>query len=134
MGIFDFWRTVEIEYVENGQTIKRRVSKRAFDKLMRLGIAKGAVTVTDACTVHFLDPMGSRTETWSIGDDGIPPDVYARFKDEQGNMYALTVFEAGEPQTSFLRKEIWKQAKAQFAQIDAGAAAGLREARKKLGL
>jgi hypothetical protein len=39
-----------------------------------------------------------------------------------------------EPQTSFVKKEIWKQAEAQFAAIEAGAAAGLREAKKKLGL
>ncbi|WP_284280723.1 hypothetical protein [Bradyrhizobium liaoningense] len=36
-------------------------------------------------------------------------------------MYALTVYEAGEPQTSFLKKEIWKQAEAEFARIESAA-------------
>ncbi|GLR95787.1 MULTISPECIES: hypothetical protein [Bradyrhizobium] len=73
------------------------------------------------CTVYVLDPMGNRTETWPIGNDGIPPEVYARLKDDRGNMYALTVYEAGEPQTSFLKKEIWKQAEAEFARIESAA-------------
>ena len=34
--------------------------------------------MTDACTVYFLDPIGNRTETWPIGEDGIPADTYAR--------------------------------------------------------
>jgi hypothetical protein len=83
--------------------------------------------------VYFLDPMGNRTETWPIGEDGIPADTYARLKDEKGNMYALTAYEAGEAQTSFLTKEIWKQAEAQFALIETEAAAELRDAKKKLG-
>jgi hypothetical protein len=133
MGLLDFFKTVEIEYVENGKTVKKRVSKRAFDKLVQPAIANGTATVTGACTVHFLDPMGSHTETWPIGEDGIPADTYSRLKDDQGNMYAIVVYEAGEPQTSFLKREIWKQAKAQFAQIEAEASAGLRDAKKKFG-
>jgi hypothetical protein len=126
MGLFDYFKTVEIEYVEDGKTVKKRVSKRAFDKLIQPAIAKGTATVTDACTVYFLDPMGNRTETWPIGEGGIPADTYARLKDHKGDMYALVVYEAGEPQTSFLKKEIWKQAEAQFAEIEEEASAGLR--------
>jgi hypothetical protein len=37
-----------------------------------MAIAKGIATVKDACTVHFLDLKGNRSEIWPIGDEGVP--------------------------------------------------------------
>jgi hypothetical protein len=80
--------------------------------------------VKDACTVHFLDPDGNRSEIWPIGSDGVPADVHARLKDDQGDVYALVVYENGLPQTTFLKKEVWKHLERQFAEIERGASGG----------
>ncbi len=84
--------------------------------------------MTDACTVHFLDPKGNRSEIWPIGDEGVPAHVHERFKDVKGHVYALVVYKNGEPETSFIKKEIWKQAEQQFAEADRASARSLQDA------
>ena len=72
----------------------------------------------ETCTVHLLDPYGDRSELWPIGDDGVPTDVYEKFKDDEGDVYAIVVYGDGEPETSFIKKQIWKQAEQQLAEIE----------------
>ena len=67
----------------------------------------------DACRVHFLDPEGNRSEIWPIGDEGIPADVHEKYKDDKGELYAIVVYKNGEPETSIIEKEIWKEAEQQ---------------------
>ena len=131
MGLLDYFRTVHIEYRDDaGKLVKKRVSKREFDKLIQPAIARGEATVKDACTVHFLDPKGNRSEIWPIGDEGVPAHVHERFKDAKGDVYALVVHKNGEPETSFIKEEIWKQAEQQFAEAERDSANNVREALK----
>ena len=85
----------------------------------------------DACTVHFLDPKGNRSETWPIGDAGVPTDVHEKFKDDKGHVYAIVVYKNGEPETSFIKKQIWKQAEQQFAEIERDRASNLEDALRR---
>ena len=73
MGWFSnlFRRTVELEYRdEHGKQVKKTVSKRQFDALMKNAIAEGKATVRDACLVHILDAQydSECSERWIIGE------------------------------------------------------------------
>lgn len=49
---------------------------------------------------------------WKVGDD-IPADVVEKFKNPATNkIYALTVYEAGNPKTSVLPYAKWSEVKA----------------------
>ena len=62
--------------------------------------------VNRECTIHFLDPKHpNRTEIWPIGDDGIDVQTYEKFKDENGNIYAMVVYKKMENRhTSVIKK------------------------------
>jgi len=113
MGWFSslFDKSIELEFRDElGHLVKKRVSKKQFDALMNKAVAEGKATFHEACDVHILDPKGSREEQWLIGTD-IEKDVYDRFKDNNGHIYAFVVWEKGEPNMSIIKKEIWQQFK-----------------------
>ncbi len=85
----------------------------------------------DTCTVHFLDPKGNYSEVWPIGNDGIPKEIYSRFRDENGDLFAMTVYNAGTPKTSFITKDVYRAAKAQFDQFEQERPDALAELKKR---
>jgi hypothetical protein len=65
-----------------------------------------------------------------IGDEGVPTDLHEKFKGDKGDVYAIVVYKNGEPKTSFIKKEIWKQAEQQDAEIERVSASNLADALK----
>ena len=74
-----------------------------------------------SCAVHVLDPKETsfHSENWNI-DEHIGVDTYEEFKDNKGDLYALTVYEMGEPRSSIIKKEIWEEAAHQFGRAGPG--------------
>ncbi|MFZ3040678.1 MAG: hypothetical protein WA108_02630 [Thiobacillus sp.] len=72
---------------------------------------KAANSVSNVIEVHILDPKGSYTTHWKVGEE-VPTDVVERFKNPSTNqLYAVTVYEAGEPTTSVLSYALWLEFK-----------------------
>ena len=111
MGLFDslFGKKVTLDLTgDDGKRVQRTVAE---NKLKQWG-AEGKLSVFPTIRVHILDPKGSHTADWQIWRD-IPEQVVAMAKQPQtGDLYALTVYEAGVPKTSVLPKAHWLKAKA----------------------
>ena len=111
MGLFDslFGKKVTLNLKDNaGNPIQRVVSAKQLEQWK----AEGKISVLPTIRVHILDPMGSRTAEWQIGKD-IPEAIVAKSKDPAtGDLYAMTVYEAGVPKTSVIPKAYWLKAKA----------------------
>jgi hypothetical protein len=91
--------------------------------ISELFFGKKKAEVMKACNAHILDPVkGQYTENASI-----PEDVYNRFKDEKGDVYLLSAYDAGKPNTSLVEKQRWLQAAAAFAEIEQEAATATKE-------
>jgi len=73
-------------------------------------VAEGAITLHDVCTAYILDPNGNRTEKWIIGEH-VSRETYDRLKDADGSLYIAICYEAGEPKSTVLKREIWEHAK-----------------------
>jgi hypothetical protein len=85
----------------------------------------------ESCTVHFLDPKGNYSEVLPIGNDGVPKEAYLRFRDENGDLFAMTIYDAGVPKTSFIAKDIYLAAKARFDQFERERPDALAELKKR---
>jgi hypothetical protein len=93
---------------EKGNPFERQVSEKQFKEWERDGL----ITKQEVVEVHVLDPKGSYTAHWKIGED-IPADVVEKFQNPATNkLYALTVYEAGHPKTSVLPHAKWLEVKA----------------------
>ena len=110
MDIWDsvFGKKITIQgHDENGRPFNKRVSEKQFKEWEQQGL----LTKTEAIEVNILDPNGSYTTYWKIGED-IPAEVVKKFKNPATNkLYALTVYESGEPQTSVLEHSKWLEIK-----------------------
>lgn len=111
MGLWDslFGKKVTIQgQDENGNPFEKQVSEKQFREWERDGL----LSKQEVVEVHVLDPKGSYTAHWKIGED-IPADVVEKFKNPATNkLYALTVYEAGNPKTSVLPHAKWLEIKA----------------------
>ena len=59
---------------------------------------------------YILDPKGNCTEKWIIGEH-VSRETYDRLKDTDGSLYVMTYYEAGEPKSMVVKKELWEHAK-----------------------
>lgn len=93
---------------ENGKPFEREVSEKQLKEWEK----EGLISKQEVVEVQVLDPKGSYTAHWKIGED-IPADVVEKVKNPATNkVYALTVYEAGEPKTSVLSHAKWREIKA----------------------
>ncbi len=93
---------------ENGKPFEREVSEKQFKEWEKDGL----ISTQEVVEVKVLDPKGSYEARWTVGAD-IPADVVEKFKKPATNkIYALTVYEAGEPKTSVLPHSKWLEIKA----------------------
>lgn len=100
-----FAKEVELAITdEEGRPREAKVSQKQSDKL----IAGGKIREFAPCTVHIIDPWGNRTETWEIGKD-VTREVFEKFKDTSGNLYATVTYTAGEPDMRIVAKQHWDQ-------------------------
>lgn len=89
----------------------------------------GAMRV-DTCEVHITDVMhGRRTEKWVIGEH-IKRETYDNLKDASGRLYAVVLYEKGEPQISAVAKTTWDQVAQQFGDIEAEVAIWLEKTKR----
>ena len=101
MGWFE--KKVECEVLgSDGKPKKVKVSEKQFNQWK----TEGKIRRVD-CQVHILGVVVPYSvETWIIGSD-ISQEMYDRFKDENGHLYAVSYFKEGKPETSVTRKELW---------------------------
>lgn len=111
MGLWDslFGKKVTIQgQDENGNPFETKVSEKQFREWERDGL----LSTKEVVEVHVLDPKGSYTAHWKIGED-ISADIVEKFKNPATNkLYALTVYKAGKPETSVLPHAKWLEVKA----------------------
>ncbi len=111
MGLWGslFGKKVTIQgHDENGKPFERKVSEKQFKEWEKDGL----ISTQKVVEAQVLDPKGSYIAHWKIGED-IPADVVEKFKNPATNkIYALTVYEAGEPKTSVLPHAKWLEIKA----------------------
>lgn len=62
----------------------------------------------DGCVSYYWDPRLPKpiTKNLIIGED-IRRETYEKFKDAEGNVYVVGVFEAGEMKLSYVSKPLW---------------------------
>ncbi len=110
MGLRDslFGKKVTIQgHDENGRPLETKVSEEQFKNWEQ----EGLLSKTEVVELHVLDPNGSYTTHWEVGKD-IPAEVVEKFKNPATNkLYAVTVYEAGEPKTSLLQHAKWLEIK-----------------------
>ena len=119
--LVSFWDAVFGEKLElelpgpDGRLIRRRATRRWLEAMKSRGQARD---VTESkVRVHMLDPMASqhyRVEYWTIGTD-IPPATVQQGRDPMtGDLYAITVYEAGKPRIQGLTRQLWEVARGQM--------------------
>ncbi len=119
MGILNFLRskkvTIEIP-ISDGKTVKKKISDAEFEQL-KLNLN---LKLLDTVEAHILDSIrGYYVETWIVGDD-IERETVEEYATSSGELYAMCVYEKGEPQTYVIAKEIWDKQKSIFSSIDQG--------------
>ena len=89
---------------QDGNIGKRQVTRRWLEKLKEEGTAKH---ISTEVRVHMLHLDREEELLWVIGQD-VDQETVDRFWDpETCALYAMTHFEAGEPQTSVMQKHLW---------------------------
>lgn len=74
--------------------------------------ASGKISMIEAVKVHVLDPHGSYSAHWQVGKQ-VSAETVAKQRDPAtGDLYAVTVYEAGKPRTVVLPKAHWLKTKA----------------------
>ena len=113
--MFGIGKKVEIEIPDGrGGTKRVKVSRKQFDHW----VAEGKLKPVESFTAHISDPIhGTYTEIWTVGGT-ILQETYDRFKDERGDVYAMVVYKAGNPEMSLLKKNVWDQLQIQLIQIE----------------
>ncbi len=111
VGILDslFGKKVTLEVPdENGNIIKREVSEKWLEQMQ----VEGKISRIHKPTVrvHMMDPLtGPQIIYWTVGED-VSQEQVNKYKDEVGDIYALTAYEAGKPTVMILSKQYWKDA------------------------
>lgn len=118
VGFIDklFGEKIELEIPDgNGNVIKRTVTKKWYDKMVREG--KFSTVKEEIIKVHMLHPFdGYIILNWVVGVD-IPEETVAKFINDEGELYALTVFEDGEQNVMVITKEMFDNAYERFSEI-----------------
>lgn len=119
MGILDFLfgKKVTLEIPDqNGNIVKRKISKKTFDEM----IAKGDLKRADTLKAHILDPnKGYYSEDWVVGED-IPKEHAEKFATPLSEIYVVVAYESGERKVIVTTKEIWDKQRSIFDMIDKG--------------
>ena len=115
MGIFNilFGKKVTLEIPdENGNIVKRKVSKKFLDECIEQGKVKPIITV------HILNPIkGYYTAEYVVGEH-IKKEEVDEFADSKGDIYMCVYYEKGEPNWLLLKEKIWKEHKKVYEDID----------------
>ena len=93
---------------EGGKPFDVTVPEERFDEWKREGHLKKVEMVE----VHVQDPVrGDYIARWEVGKD-ISVETVEKFKDPAtDSLYAVIVYEAGEPQTSLVQHAKWSEIK-----------------------
>jgi hypothetical protein len=114
--LFDaiFGKKMTIQVPQKDGTVRDvRVTKAWYEKMLADG--KMSVAPKNTVHVHIIGPYGLRRDSLVVGVD-IPAERYERLVDPQtGSLYAIEVFEAGEPSMTIVPRAIWEEAKRQLA-------------------
>lgn len=118
VGFLDnmFGEKIELEIPDGkGNIIKRRVTKKWYEKMIQEG--KMSKIEEEVVKVHMLHPVdGYNVLHWVVGED-INKDTVDRFSNENGEIYAMTVFDSEEQKVVVVTKEIFDQGCEKFRQI-----------------
>jgi hypothetical protein len=118
VGFMDnlFGEKIELELPDsNGKIIKRTVTKKWYEKMIRDG--KFKKIEEEVIRVHMLHPVdGYVILNWIVGED-ISDEIVRKFINDDGEIYALTVFKEGVPEVMVVRKDIFDQGYEQFTQV-----------------
>lgn len=118
VGFLDklFGEKIELEIPDGkGNVIKRTVTKKWYEKMIQEG--KISKIEEEVVKVHMLHPVdGYNVLHWVVGED-INKDTVDRFSNENGEIYAMTVFDSGEQKVVVVTKEIFDQGCEKFRQI-----------------
>jgi hypothetical protein len=111
--MFGFGKKVEIEVPDGKGGLKKvKVSQTQFNRW----VAEGRISEVEGFKAHISDPMrGNHTENWVVGRD-LPREMYDEFKDENGDVYVMVVYEAGQPKMHLFKKENLEQLEEQINQ------------------
>lgn len=107
-----FERKYLSEYTDaDGKVMKVKLSKRQIEQMIQKGALEKLITV------HILSTTREYyKETWSLGEIGI--DKYAKFKDENGDLYSAVKFEKGKLRQVILKKKAWDEIKQVYEGLD----------------
>ncbi len=114
-----FQKKVEVTIPDGaGGTKTVKIPQKEFDQWVR----DGKITKMRTCKVYILDPMkGCYTASWSIGDGGnVSVETYERFKDRDGDLYALAVYREGVPENHITTRDFWVEYRAAEEALLAG--------------
>ncbi len=103
--MFGLGKKVEVEVPDGrGGTIKVKVWETQFDQW----VAEGReIKKVEGFKAHISDPVkGHYEENWVIGEQ-ISKEDYDNFRDGNGEIYVWVIYEGGEPNINFVRKEMW---------------------------
>lgn len=116
-GLFDFLfgEKVTIEVPgKDGKILRRKVTRAWLERMEREG--KARKTQEDVVRVHHLATHGYEVEHWVVGRD-VSVDDCERFRDpDTQELYAMSMFEDGQPKMYLLNKDKWEIAKARLQQ------------------
>lgn len=100
----------------NGEPITKTVTKQWLERLKASGLATplGAGLVP----VHMLGLDGYVRKHWKLGKD-LDEETWRRFRDpKSGAVYAMTLLQAGQPETHLVPYAQWLELKRQLDAVD----------------
>ncbi|KOP64095.1 hypothetical protein AMS62_01680 [Bacillus sp. FJAT-18019] len=109
VGLFDrlFGKKIELEIPYDGQVVKRTVTKKWYDQMIKEG--KFVKVEEEVVTVHMIHPFnGYSILNWVVGVD-IPRETVLEFINDNGELYAMTFYENGEENVMVVKKEMFDE-------------------------
>lgn len=129
-GLFGKRTTIQVPQ-DDGTTRDVRVTEAWLKKMEAEGKISVPTVSPRSVPFHVIGPDGSETRSMRVGID-IPEAQYRKLADpETGALYGLTVYENGVPKTAVIAKHVWKQAMAQFGDIDREGEEFMKRTREK---
>lgn len=120
VGFWDslFGEKCEIEVPNNGDTMKRTVTKKWLKLMQQQG------KISPLITAYVLDPIYLTSnpedpvysEDWEIGKD-ISRESYEKYKWSDGGIYILNVYEEGNLNQLILKREMWVETKRKMEEL-----------------
>jgi len=109
-GVLDFLfgKRVIFEWTDSsGKQQKRKVTERWFQAMKQ----EGQISELPTIQFHMLHPAGDQDITWIIGED-IDQESVDKFRDtEIGDLFAMTCYKEGKPETFLLERSMWESTK-----------------------